>query len=147
MTSEASTGTTASRLTPRGKVLLPLGLILLGALTLQRLLTSSAPPIHEFGGATMGTTYSVKLWGPDLPGEMVTALGDTVAGRLEQVDRLMSTWDPDSELSRFNRRRDTTAMVMSPLTFDVLATALKISSSSNGIFDVTVGPLLRPAAS
>ncbi len=143
MTSGASSGPTASRLTARGKVLLPLGLILLGVLTLQRLLTPSLPAVHEFGGATMGTTYSVNLWGPDLPDEIVTAMGDTVAGRLAEVNRLMSTYDPDSELSRFNQRRDTTPTVISPLTFEVLAAALEVSRSSDGIFDVTVGPLVE----
>lgn len=118
-------------------------MIVLAGLTVQRLLTPAPPPIHELGGATMGTTYSVKLWGPDLPPASVAALADTVAGRLDEVDRLMSTYDTASELSVFNRRQDTSAMAISPLTFEVLSTAQRISVASGGAFDVTVGPLVE----
>jgi thiamine biosynthesis lipoprotein len=143
MTSEVRDPQDASRLSSRGTALLLLGLVVLATLTVQRLVAPSGPAVHEFGGATMGTTYSVKLWGPDLPAGAVAALGDTVAGRLQEINRLMSTYDPDSELSRFNRRRDTTPVAISALTFEVLAEAGRISRASDGAFDATIGPLVE----
>ena len=142
MTSGGSPTASASRLTPQAKILLPLGLVVLTVLTLMRLLAPGPPPIHELGGATMGTTYSVKLWGPDLLPAEVTALADTVAQRLDEVNRLMSTYEPASEVSRFNRRSDTTPMPVSPLTLEVLAAAHRVSRATGGAFDVTVGPLV-----
>jgi len=91
-------------LTARGALLLTTGILVLGGLTAVRLLRPKTPVIHEFTGPTMGTTYTIKVWGPDLTGTAVTALIDSAVGRLEQVDRLMSTYDSTSELSRFNRQ-------------------------------------------
>jgi len=123
-------------------VLLTTGVIILGGLTAVRLLTPGAPVVHEFTGATMGTTYTVKVWGPDLTGTAVAPLIDSAVGRLEQVDRLMSTYDSTSELSRFNRRQDTVPSSLSPEVIEVLLAAREVSNQTDGAFDVTVGPLV-----
>ncbi len=101
-------------LTTRGTVLLTTGIIVLGTLAAVRLLDTKTPVVHEFTGATMGTTYTIKLWGPGLPPAAVAPLIDSAVGRLEQVDRLMSTYDSTSELSLFYRRRDTVPFALSP---------------------------------
>lgn len=129
-------------LTTRRTVLLTIGLVVLGGLAAVRLLDTKAPVVHEFTGATMGTSYTIKLWGPGLPPAAVALLIDSAVGRLEQVDRLMSTYDSTSELSRFNRRRDTVPFVLSPEVIEVLVTAQEVSARTDGAFDVTVGPLV-----
>lgn len=99
--------------------------------------------VHELSGATMGTTWSLKVSLPDgSPGEWVAAIGDTVQSRLDRIEGLMSTWDSASELSRFNRSRDTSATRLSPETLAVLDIALEVGAASGGALDVTVGPLV-----
>ena len=59
----------------------------------------------SLGGKTMGTTYSVKL--VDVPHAIEkSTLAREIDGLLETVDRRMSTYRPDSELSRFNRSEE-----------------------------------------
>lgn len=99
--------------------------------------------IHELAGATMGTTWSLKVSLPDgAPEAWVGAIGDTVQGRLDRIEGLMSTWDSTSELSRFNRSPSTSATPLAPETIAVLAIAAEIGERSGGALDVTVGPLV-----
>ena len=62
---------------------------------------------HTFSGPTMGTTWSLKVVLPDgAPAAWVEAFRDTAISRLERIDALMSTWDPDSEVSTLNGAPD-----------------------------------------
>jgi thiamine biosynthesis lipoprotein len=55
----------------------------------------------------------------------------------------MSTYDPDSELSRFNRNPSTDWITVSPELHRVVAEGLRISELTGGAFDITVGPLVN----
>jgi len=57
---------------------------------------------------------------------------------IRRVERLMSRFDPDSELSRLNRTAGTPVKV-SEATWEVLETADRIHEASGGSFDPTVG--------
>lgn len=93
-------------------------------------------------GATMGTTWEVKL--RELPpGQTADLLQRAVSGVFADVDMAMSTWRGDSELSRINARPAGEWIKVSPALFEVLAAAQEISALSDGAFDVTVGPLVN----
>jgi len=91
-------------------------------------------------GATMGTTYTVKLYAAAVD---VVALQTQIGGRLERINALMSTWRADSELSRFNSSREVVWFPVSAETLYVARAAAAISALSDGAFDVTVGPLVN----
>jgi len=93
-------------------------------------------------GVTMGTGYSVQVVEPP-PHLTRRALGDRVAAMFERIDARMSTYRPDSELSRFNRSRRAGWFGVSPETRAVVAHALALSTLTGGAFDVTVGPLVE----
>lgn len=99
--------------------------------------------IHEFGGGTMGTRYSVKL--VDLPdGTSLEQVSFEAARILQRVDRdQMSTYAPDSELSRLNAAPVGQDIPLSPEMSEVLALALELNRLTDGAFDVTVGPLVN----
>ena len=101
------------------------------------------PSLAEFRGQTMGTTYTVKVVTPQplADGER-SALADAVAAALDAVDRRMSTYKPDSELSRFNRHASTEPFTVSREVLEVFTRAREVSVASHGAFDVTVGPLV-----
>lgn len=94
-------------------------------------------------GRTMGTAYTVKYLGrPGLPPPQ--EIQRQLDGLLEEVNRQMSTYRPDSEISRFNQMRDTGRPL--PVSADfaaVTAEALRLNRLTGGALDVTVGPLVN----
>ncbi|MDH3692801.1 MAG: FAD:protein FMN transferase [Gammaproteobacteria bacterium] len=96
----------------------------------------------RFQGATMGTTYEVKI--VDLSEQIdAEALGGEIETELERVNGLMSTYLVDSELSRFNTSDSTDWITVSDDTRIVIDEALGVSRFTNGAFDVTAGPLVN----
>ena len=57
-------------------------------------------------GQTMGTSYRIVLADP-LPATKLSAIQADVYQALNQLEDQMSTWRPDSELSRFNSSSST----------------------------------------
>ncbi len=99
-------------------------------------------PEYQLSGATMGTTYSVKLVAP---GEHIDRQGvqSRIRETLAAVDKLTSTWRDDSELSLFNANPSTDRIDVSAEFCAVIDSALAVSRVSNGAFDITIGPLVN----
>ncbi len=95
--------------------------------------------VDALGGETMGTTWSVKLVAP---GASLRALHDAVQKRLDGIVAQMSTWLPDSDLSRFNAAQAGSWIALPEELFAVMGCALEIAEASGGAFDPTVGPLV-----
>ncbi len=100
-----------------------------------------SPEPITFAGETMGTTYTVKLTRPPA-GVSVAQLKRSVDDALGEVNRHMSTYDPNSELSRWNAAGEDWFPV-SEDTARVVAEALRIGQLTDGALDITVGPLVR----
>ena len=91
----------------------------------------------------MGTTYQVKYVADDNAGAPAkSALAEGIERILSEIDRQMSTYRSDSELSLFNASRSSDWYPVSSDLQTVLATAAEISRRSGGAFDVTVKPLV-----
>lgn len=100
--------------------------------------------VREFTGETMGTTYSVKVAASgERWAEAAAKTGPAIQAALDRVNERMSTYRPDSELSRFNRSAETTPFSLSRETLEVFQIAQRVSEVSGGAFDVTVGPLVN----
>ncbi len=104
----------------------------------------SAPPgavSHRLGGPTMGTSWSVQAIAPaTLP---PTAIEAAVQARLDGVIREMSTWQADSDLSRYNDAPAGSWHACAPGFMAVLDAALIMAADSDGAFDPSVGPLVN----
>jgi thiamine biosynthesis lipoprotein len=101
-----------------------------------------ARPAHAtIRGLTMGTSYTVELAAP-MNDAARTGLKELIEVELAAINRAMSTYDPQSELSQFNRRQDLRWAPASRGLLEVLDSASRISTSTQGAFDVTVGPLV-----
>lgn len=98
--------------------------------------------IHSFCGSTMGTVYNVRAVG-SAAGLSVAALQRQVDLRLAAISQEMSTYLPDSEISRFNRYTGDDWFAVSTETALVVAAGLEVSRDTQGAFDVTVGPLVN----
>lgn len=112
------------------------------ALTLYATLVGCGVPAPVvFGGETMGTTWSVKV--AELPEAVEQAdLQRDLEALLAVVDREMSTYRADSEVSLFNTSTSTEWFAVSPATAELVAGALALNQRSEGVFDITVGPLV-----
>lgn len=98
--------------------------------------------VIHLSGQTMGTTWSVALR-PAADGTDAATLQQRLQQRLDQINGLMSTYDPASELSRFNSWTSTGWFDLSPETARVIGLSLEISRLTGGAFDVSVGPLVE----
>ncbi len=101
----------------------------------------AVPQAQTFQGETMGTTYNVSIVSAKpLDDARVRSVIDA---ELDSVDRAMSTYRDDSELSLFNRHSSGEPFALSAETFAVFAAARAVSVASGGAFDITVGPLVE----
>ena len=102
-----------------------------------------APPERlTFRGETMGTTYAVTVVGRGVDDRRLDGLRTAVERALDRVDAAMSHYRPDSDLSRFNRWRDTAPVAVAPNLLGVVRESIAISRMTGGAFDVTVAPLV-----
>ena len=114
---------------------------LLGALLLGLAACDPAPRRATLGGATMGTTWSVVY--ADAAGVSAADLRRRIERELEAINAVFSTYRPDSEISRLNRRAGAAPVQLSARFAEVLDAALAIGELSDGAYDVTVGPLVE----
>jgi thiamine biosynthesis lipoprotein len=89
----------------------------------------------------MGTSYAVELATP-IDHAVRTRLAGLIEAELAAINRAMSTYDPRSELSEFNRRQDLRWAPASRGLLEVLDGASRVSTATQGAFDVTIGPLV-----
>ncbi len=106
-----------------------LGLIIV--LTLAILMGCSGQREIRISGRTMGTTYHVTVIG----GYFTAAapLKQAIDARLEAVNASMSTYRPESEISRFN------AMQATDTPFAVGQDFYRVATLSRQLFDITAG--------
>lgn len=90
----------------------------------------------SISGPTMGTIYNIKYLGSE-----EFDLQDPIDSLLVQVNRALSTYIPDSEISRFNRASEITFEL--PHFYRVLDASMDIYHQTNGAFNPAVMPLVN----
>ena len=83
----------------------------------------------------MGTRIQVELWS-EQPAAGEAAI-DAVMAEMQRIDAAMSTYKPDSELSRLNARAAQAPVPVGAELFGLLQTAMEFSRITDGAFDVT----------
>jgi thiamine biosynthesis lipoprotein len=85
--------------------------------------------------AIMGTRCAVELWSEDrAAGE---AAIEAVFADMRRIDAAMSTYKPDSEVSRVNAGAGKGPVPISAELYALIETAQQYSKLSNGVFDIT----------
>jgi FAD:protein FMN transferase len=106
------------------------------------LLVSCQPEdLAVLGGKTMGTTWSLQIAQP-LTAEEIGKLQRQLSEELDSIERVFSTWNPDSSISHFNQSQTTEAVQVALPLAEVLSSALDLSRQTDGAFDPTIGPLI-----
>lgn len=85
--------------------------------------------------AIMGTSVRVELWHDDRASGLAAAVA--VIEEMHRIDRTMSPYKEDSELSRINREAGERPVAISPEMFRLLHRSLAFSRMSDGAFDIT----------
>ncbi len=100
------------------------------------------PPLLTLGGLTMGTTYTIKINEPKL---VLSAeqINTDVNDILIEINRKMSTYIDDSELSLINQTNSREWIPVSADLYQVINDAIRVSTLTAGSFDITVGPLVN----
>ncbi len=89
----------------------------------------------------MGTMFEIIVYHPARP-VAERAVQEAMA-EIVRLDRVMSHYKDDSDLSRLNRSAGGDFVVVDPALYDVIDRSLGFSRLSDGTFDVTVGPLVQ----
>lgn len=97
---------------------------------------------YEFTQVHMGVPFKLTLYAPDEASANRAAAA--AFGRIEQLNAVFSDYDPGSEAMRLSRQAGTgSAVKVSPELLFVLSRSLALSEATDGVFDVTVGPLVK----
>ena len=92
---------------------------------------------------TILPTVTVKMiFGSKKSSADINTYRDEIKNSLNKVDFLMSTYRSDSEVSILNNLPVGQLMSVSPQTYEVLSVAQNISRMTEGVFDITIGPLV-----
>lgn len=93
-------------------------------------------PMQEINGTTMGTYYQIKY-----RDELQRNFKASVDSLLVVFNQSLSTYVPDSELSRFNQGSRFT--YESPFFYPILLQSQRVWEETEGVFDPTIGPLVN----
>jgi thiamine biosynthesis lipoprotein len=96
---------------------------------------------HEESRMSMGSLFTVVAFGPNTPKvpDLITQALDEV----DRIDKLMSHYKADSQLSKINLEGSKGPVVVDQELFDLIAESVRYSRDSEGAFDITVGPLMK----
>ncbi len=103
--------------------------------------TGNQKPI-EFVGFALGTSYSIKISGLSKE-EQSHKIHQEIKKILAEVEKTMSVFEPNSEISKFNQSAKTDWFEISPELLAVISESDRISRLSDGAFDITLGGIIE----
>jgi thiamine biosynthesis lipoprotein len=83
----------------------------------------------------MATYVTISVAAPETP-EVLAAI-DAAFAEIARLEKLLSEWQPDSEISAVNNAAGKQAVRVGPELFAVIESAQGVSEASGGAFDVT----------
>jgi thiamine biosynthesis lipoprotein len=90
----------------------------------------------------MGVPFKIILYAPDA--DAANRAFEAAFSQVEAFNRILSDYDPDSELSQLSHASPTTQPVpLSEPLWTVLERSQALAGRTGGAFDVTVGPYVR----
>ncbi len=95
------------------------------------------PAFIQIEGETMATTYHISYFDQENRN-----FKSSVDSLLVLVNKSINNYDPNSEVSRFNKAESTFAVEL-PYLMPALEKAQKVFITSNGAFDMTIMPLVN----
>ena len=107
-------------------------------LTLSLASCSPQPEYAELNGLTQGTTYHIVV--EKIPGLDVMTLRQDIEKLFTEIDNSLSIYNDSSVISAINANRSD---LTDTLFREVFRDAVEVSEESGGLFDITIGPLVK----
>lgn len=85
----------------------------------------------------MNTIISFRIYG-----EKAEQVLKRTKAELFRLEKKLSRFVQDSEVSRINQFAGKASVAISPETFDILSCAIRLAEISEGLFDITISPLV-----
>lgn len=98
-------------------------------------------PRFEFKQPHMGTLFTITLYAPEE--DEARQASEAVFAKIAALERIMTDYDPESELMRLCQQPVGQAVRVSDELFEVLQKGQRLAELTEGAFDVTVGPVVR----
>ena len=99
---------------------------------------------HELSGSTMGTAWNLSYYAsPENRSSEPEVVRLKVEDRLLYLNDILSSYVDDSEISRLNALPSGKYTSISPELIEVFKVALRISKLTNGIYDISISPLVE----
>jgi len=127
------------RLNRRRLLQLAVAAAVVGPVAYLGLTRSSGRSVVRYSRPMMGTIVNLTVCGPSE--QECQAAIDACLTRMDQLSAMMSTYNPDSPISRLNRDGILTAAP--PELIEVFTLSRRISELTGGAFDPTVLPLVK----
>ena len=108
------------------------------ALTLSLASCAPQPEYAELNGLTQGTTYHIVV--EKIPGLDVMTLRQDIEKLFTEIDNSLSVYNDSSVISAINANRSD---LTDTLFREVFRDAVEVSEESGGLFDITIGPLVK----
>jgi FAD:protein FMN transferase len=89
----------------------------------------------------MGTMFDIVVYHPSRVDGARAA--ERAMREIERLDRVLSHFKDDSDLSRLNREAGRGFVTVDPSLYDVVSQSIEWSRRTGGTFDITIAPLLR----
>lgn len=105
-------------------------------------LSDRAEPVQLSGQAFHSMAWSVKFAALPDGKDAATAQAE-LQQLLDAANAVLSTYQDDTELMRFNRSAAGEWVTVSPMLFNAVREAQAVSVATDGRYDVTVGPLVN----
>jgi thiamine biosynthesis lipoprotein len=89
----------------------------------------------------MATRFEIVLHGENPVS--LRAAGEEAFDEIERIEGRLSLYRASSEIAHLNARAAHEPVRVSPAVFRLLAQAASLSAETNGVFDITIGPLMK----
>ncbi len=112
--------------------------LICSAITLSLISCKGPVEYVELNGLTQGTTYHIVA--EKTPGLDIMALRQDIENLFADIDNSLSIYNPSSVISAINNNLSDTT---DELFREVFRASAVISEESRGLFDITIGPLVK----
>jgi len=116
--------------------------LLLPALALVLLLTACSSGQKVLDGNTFGLDTLIELKIYQYPNKGRDSLIDDTFDQMDQLENTLSMHVEGSDIDRLNTSAGVAPVTVSDLTYRVLKDSLFFSEKTDGLFDITTGPLI-----
>lgn len=115
--------------------------VALNAAPLNAALSAPAPVPVTLQRYVMGTMFDIVVYHPSQVDGARAA--ERAMREIERLDRVLSHYKDDSDLSRVNREAGRGFVTVDPSLYDIVSQSIEWSRRTGGTFDITIAPLLR----